>query len=60
MKESRVAIEQPEHAVGVGRIDRVGQPDVFDAGGRKDFRLAKLGATDADGAASDLHAGEVR
>ncbi len=54
------AIEQLEDAVGVGRVDRVGQPDVVDAGRGKDFRLAELGAAHADRAPRNLHAGEVR
>ena len=54
------AIEELEDAGGVGRVDRVGKPDVVDAGRGEDFGLAELRAADADRAARDLHAREVR
>ena len=60
MNERLRAIEQREHAVGVDRVERIGQPDVVDAGVGEDLGLAELRAADADGAARDLHAREVR
>src|SRR4029453_7839177 len=48
------AIEQRDHAIGVRWIDRIGQPDVLEAGVSEHFRLAQLGAADAGGAVIDL------
>ena len=52
-------IEQSQDAIDVGRIDRIGKTDVFDAGSGKDFCFPQLRAADADRAARDLHAGKV-
>ncbi len=54
------AIEQREHAIGVDGVERIGEPDVLDAGVRKDLGLAELRAADADRAARDLASGHVR
>ena len=54
------AIEQRDHAVSVDGIERIGNPDVVDAGLGEDFRLAELRAADADRAARDLQPGERR
>ena len=54
------AIEQREDAIGVDRVQRIGQPDVGNATLGEHLRLAELRAADADGAASDLRQREVR
>ncbi len=53
------AVEQREHAVAVGRVQRVGQADVFDAMIGEDLRFPQLRAADADGAARDLDRRQV-
>ena len=47
-------IEERDQPIGVGRVERVGEPDVADAGVGKDLGFAELRATDADGALRDL------
>src|SRR5688572_9175325 len=48
------AVEQRNYAVGVRRIDRVGEPDVADARVSEHFRLTEFRAADANGAAVEL------
>ena len=50
----RGALHQGEHAGGVRRIDRIGEPDVADAGRRHHLGFADLGATDPGRAPLDL------
>ena len=52
-------IQQPKHAVGVRRIQRIGQPDVIDSGVGEHFCFAQLGAADAYCAAAYLQAREI-
>ena len=48
------AIHQADDPSGVRRIDRIGQPDVVDAGGGEDFRLPNLRAADTHRTSIDL------
>ena len=48
------SIEQRKHAIRIRWIERIGEPDVLDAGISEHFRLAELRAADADRAAIDL------
>jgi hypothetical protein len=48
------AIEQRNQPISVVWIEWIGKPDVGDAVAGEHFRLAKLGAADANGAAVDL------
>ena len=50
----RGALHQGEQAGSVRRIDRIGQPDVADAGRRHHFGFADLGAADPGRAPLDL------
>ncbi len=50
----RGALHQGEHAGGVRRIHRIGQPDVVDAGRRHHLGFADLGAADPGRAPLDL------
>src|SRR5262245_50212946 len=58
-REAR-AIEESDQAWGVHRMERVWNPDVFDARIDEHFNLAQLRAADADGAALDLPPGDER
>ena len=53
-ERQRSLLEQGDDAIGVDGVDRVGQPDVGEAGVGEHFGFAKLGAADADSAAIDL------
>ena len=59
-ERQRDAIGQREHAIGVDRVERIGQPDVGDARVGEHLGLAELGAADADRAALDLHPRDLR
>ena len=54
-RQPHAAIEQRDDARGVGGIDRIGQPDVANAGLGKHFSLAKLRAAHANRTGIELH-----
>ena len=48
------AAEKCNHAIGIGRIERIGKSNVRDSRAGEDFGFTKLGAANPNGAALDL------